>query len=92
MNIGTVRFIVVTEGLQCNHLPVQIDASATEHQANREDGAQYQLNLFDRTGEGDQFHQVFVMETKSVHLKEFADTAYKRSVFDICSQHAKKAD
>ena len=149
LDAGTVRFIVVTEDLQCSRLPVQIDAPATERQANREDGAQYQLNLFDRTGEGDlnglenkvatyldrqarlffwyrnrsrkdyyvqgwrpqriyadfiltlkpnepdqddQFHQVFVVETKGVHLKESADTAYKRSVFDICSEHAKKTD
>ena len=149
LDAGTVRFIVVTEDLQCNRLPVQIDAPATERQANREDGAQYQLNLFDRTSEGDlnglenkvatyldrqarlffwyrnrsrkdyyvqgwrpqriyadfiltlkpdepdqddQFHQVFVVETKGVHLKESADTAYKRSVFDICSEHAKKTD
>ena len=149
LDAGAVRFIVVTEDLQCNRLPAQIESPATERQANREDGAQYRLNLFDRTGEGDlnglenkvatyldrqarlffwyrnrarkdyyvqawkpqriyadfiltlkpdepnaddKFHQVFVVETKGVHLKESADTAYKRSVFDICSEHAKKTD
>ena len=35
---------------------------------------------------------MFVVETKGVHLKESADTAYKRSVFDICSEYAKKTD
>ena len=38
----------------------------------------------------DEFHQVFVMEMKGVHLKDSADTNYKRSVFDLCSEHAKK--
>ena len=46
----------------------------------------------DEPNQDDEFHQVFVVETKGVHLKETADTAYKRSVFDICSEHAKKAD
>ena len=149
LDAGTARFIVVADDLQCNRLPAQIEAPATERQANREDGAQYQLNLFDRTGEGDlnglenkvatyldrqarlffwyrnrarkdyyvqgwkpqriyadfiltlkpdepnaddEFHRVFVVETKGVHLQESADTAYKRSVFDICSEHAKKTD
>ena len=40
----------------------------------------------------DDFHQVFVVETKGVHLKAAEDTEYKRSVFDICSDHARKAD
>ena len=40
----------------------------------------------------DPFHQVFVMETKGVHLKRTEDTDYKRSVFAICSEHARKAD
>ena len=40
----------------------------------------------------DEFHQVFVMETKGVHLKQFEDTDYKRSVFDICTEHARKTD
>ena len=40
----------------------------------------------------DPFHQVFVVETKGLHLKEAADTEYKRSVFDICSVHATRRD
>ena len=41
---------------------------------------------------GDEFHQVFVMETKGVHLKQSEDTDYKRSVFDVCTEHAKKTE
>ncbi len=146
---GTMRFIVVTDDLAFNRLPSRIDTPKTERQANREDGGQYQRNLFEYTGEGelnslenkvatyldrqarlffwyrnrarkdyfvqgwkprriyadfiltlepnepnadDEFHQVFVMETKGVHLKAAEDADYKRSVFDICSQHAKKTD
>ena len=46
----------------------------------------------DEAGADDGFHQVFVVETKGVHLKEAEDTEYKRSVFDICSEHARRAD
>ena len=46
----------------------------------------------DEPDTGDAFHRVFVIETKGVHLQQSADTAYKRSVFDICSEHARKAD
>ena len=45
----------------------------------------------DEPGADDDFHQVFVVETKGVHLKGAEDTEYKRSVFDICSKHARKA-
>ena len=38
----------------------------------------------------DEFHQVFVVETKGLHLKDSSDTTYKRRVFDICSEHATK--
>ena len=38
----------------------------------------------------DGFHRVFVVETEGVHLKDSEDTEYKRSVFDICGQHARK--
>ena len=38
------------------------------------------------------FDQVFVVETKGVHLKGAEDTEYKRSVFDICGEHARKTD
>ena len=146
---GIMRFIVVTDDLEFNRLPAQIESPTTERQANREDGSQYQGNLFEVTGEGDlnglenkvatyldrqarlffwyrnrarkdyfvqgwkprriyadfiltlkpdepnvddEYHQVFVMETKGVHLKEAEDTAYKRSVFDVCSAHARKTD
>ena len=46
----------------------------------------------DEPGADDGFHRVFVVETKGVHLKASADTKYKRSVFDICSEHARRAD
>lgn len=46
----------------------------------------------DEPGAHDGFHQVFVVETKGVQLKAAAGTEYKRSVFDICSEHAQKAD
>ena len=46
----------------------------------------------DEPGVDDGFHQVFVVETKGVHLKASEDTDYKRSVFDICSEHARRAD
>ena len=149
LDAGTMRFIVVTDELSFNRLPLQIESPKTERQANRDDGSQYQRSLFERTGESDlnslenkvatyldrqarlffwyrnrarkdyfvqgwkprriyadfimtlepdepnvddEFHQVFVMETKGIHLKDSADTNYKRSVFDICSQHAKKTD
>ena len=149
LDAGTMRFIVVTDDLRFNRPPQRVELPATERQANREDGSQYQLGLFERVSEGelnglenkvatyldaqarlffwyrnrarkdyfvqgwkpqriyadfiltlqsdepnqdDEFHQVFVVETKGVHLKEAEDTAYKRSVFDICSEHARKAD
>ena len=46
----------------------------------------------DEPNADDPFHQVFVVETKGIHLKDSPDAAYKRSVFDICSAHAKKTD
>ena len=46
----------------------------------------------DEPDRGDEYHQVFVVETKGLHLGQSADTAYKRSVFDLCSRHAKKQD
>ena len=145
---GDMRFLVVAEDLDFNRLPAEIEAP-TARQANREDGASFQRNLFDITTEDelngfenkvatyldgqarlffwyrnrarndyyvqgwkprriyadfivtlrdedaadeDGFNEVFVVETKGVHLREAADTEYKRSVFDICSEHARKAD
>ena len=46
----------------------------------------------DESGADDGFHQVFVVETKGVHLKGSEDTEYKRSVFDICGEHARRTD
>ena len=146
---GTLRFLVVADDLQRNRLPRKIEAAQSGKQANREDGGQYLLNLFERTheddlnglenkvatyldrqerlffwyrnrarkdyyvqgwkrsriyadfiftlrpdepGAGDPYHRVFVVETKGLHLKQSADTEYKRSVFDICSEHARKTD
>ena len=149
---GTMRFLVVTDDLALNRLPRTIDTTMGK-QANREDGGQYLLNLFERTHEDelnglenkvatyldrqerlffwyrnrarkdyyvqgwkrgriyadfiftlrpdeadaarerrDEYHQVFVVETKGIHIKRSADTAYKRSVFDICTEHASRTD
>ena len=43
-------------------------------------------------GDDDGFQKVFVVETKGVHLKASEDTEYKRSIFDICGEHARKTD
>ena len=43
-------------------------------------------------GADDSFQKVFVVETKGVHLKASEDTEYKRSIFDICGEHARKTD
>lgn len=40
----------------------------------------------------DDFHKVFVVETKGVHLSGSEDSEYKRTVFDICSKHAGETD
>ncbi len=148
LDAGTMRFLVVADDLGSGRLPRTIETAAGR-QANREDGGQYRLNLFERTneddlnglenkvatyldrqerlffwyrnrarkdyyvqgwkrgriyadfifalkpdepGRGDEYRQVFVVETKGLHLGRSADTAYKRSVFDLCSRHAKKKD
>lgn len=145
---GTMRFLVVTNDLEFNWLPKSINTGNLK-QANREDGGQFLLNLFDRTNEDelnglenkvatyldqqerlffwyrnrarkdyfvqgwkrgriyadfiftlrsdepdtdDAFHQVFVVETKGLHLRNYADTDYKRSIFDICTEQAAKKD
>jgi type III restriction enzyme len=41
---------------------------------------------------GAPYHDVFVIETKGLHLKLNADTNYKRSVFNICTERAKKRE
>ena len=45
-----MRFLVVTDDLGFNRLPRSIE-TARGRQANREDGGQYRLNLFERTNE-----------------------------------------
>ena len=147
LDAGTMRFLVVTDDLEFNRLPREIHTDKGK-QANREDGGQYLLNLFERTNEDelnglenkvatyldqqerlffwyrnrarkdyfvqgwkrgriyadfiftlrpeepdvdDHFHQVFVMETKGV-FRQPADTDYKRSVFDLCTEHASRKD
>ncbi len=145
---GVMRFIVVADDLTFNRLPQRIETPRAR-QANREDGGQYERNLFDLTTEeelnglenkvatyldtqarlffwyrnrarkdyyvqgwkpgriyadfiltlkpdepdvGDEYHRVFVVETKGVHLGRSEDTDYKRSVFDVCSEHARKTN
>ena len=145
---GVMRFIVVADDLTFNRLPRRIETPRAR-QANREDGGQYERNLFDLTTEeelnglenkvatyldtqarlffwyrnrarrdyyvqgwkpgriyadfiltlkpdepdlGDEYHRVFVVETKGVHLGRSEDTEYKRSVFDVCSEHARKTN
>ena len=46
------------------------------------------VNLRRTTGSA----QVFVVETTDVHRKEAEDTEYKRTIFDFCSEHARRAD
>ena len=50
LDSGIMRFLVVTNDLKFNRLPQAI-STVNAKQANREDGGQYQLNLFDRTNE-----------------------------------------
>jgi type III restriction enzyme len=46
----------------------------------------------EHTEKNDPYHDVFVIETKGLHLKLNADTNYKRSVFNVCTEHAKKRE
>lgn len=41
---------------------------------------------------GDGYHRVFVVETKGVHLGQAESTEQKHSIFDVCSEHARRAD
>ena len=52
LETGEMRFIVAAEELGFNRLPRQIK-TAPGRQANRVDGSQYLLNLFDRTDENE---------------------------------------
>ncbi len=46
----------------------------------------------DGPGDEERFGDVFVLETKGLHLKQSEDTDYKRCVFNTCSELAKQAD
>lgn len=46
----------------------------------------------EHSSDEDPYHDVFVIETKGLHLKLNADTNYKRSVFNVCTEHAKKRE
>ena len=46
----------------------------------------------ENTDPANPYHEVFVVETKGLHLKLNADTNYKRSLFNICTEHASKRD
>jgi len=141
--------MVVTDDFGFNRLPRKVAAQAKQKKANREDGNQFELSLFDFVAEDDlnglenkvatyldkqerlffwyrnrtrrdfyvqgwkrhrifadfiftlqpeeeksrdEFHKVFVAETKGMHLKRTADTDYKRGVFNVCNEHAKKKE
>lgn len=174
---GVMRFLVVADDLTFNRPPTEVEVGRGR-QANRTDGSQFALNLYERTGEdelnaletkvatyldqqarlffwyrnrsrkdyyvqgwkprrvyadfvfalkaeahdpmGGQdiadgrgteeshgaearsvaagqndrggFGNVFVLETKGLHLKQSEDTEYKRSVFNTCSELAKQRD
>ena len=57
----------------------------------------FALKAESREGEAERgddkgFGDVFVLETKGLHLKQSEDTDYKRSVFDTCSELAKQKE
>lgn len=151
---GVMRFLVVADDLTFNRPPSEVEIGSGK-QANRTDGSQFVLNLYERTSEEDLnaleakvatyldqqarlffwyrnrsrkdyyvqgwkprrvyadfvfalkaegqegeaersddkgFGNVFVLETKGLHLKQSEDTDYKRSVFDTCSELAKQKE
>ena len=151
---GVMRFLVVADDLTFNRPPAEVEIGSGK-QANRTDGSQFVLNLYERTSEEDLnaleakvatyldqqarlffwyrnrsrkdyyvqgwkprrvyadfvfalkaegqegeaersddkgFGDVFVLETKGLHLKQSEDTDYKRSVFDTCSELAKQKE
>ncbi|HYG21235.1 MAG TPA: hypothetical protein VEH04_00525 [Verrucomicrobiae bacterium] len=49
--------------------------------------ADFIFTLRDDEGSKEAFREVFVAETKGLHLKGSADSEYKRSVFDVCNDH-----
>lgn len=146
---GQMRFMVVTDELGFNRPPRKVMAPAGQKRANRDDGGQFELDLFgfipedelngleqsvatyldkqerlffwyrnrarhdyyvqgwkrnrifadfiftlkpDEPGKDDTYHQVFIAETKGMHLKKTTDSDYKRSVFDVCNRHAKRKE
>lgn len=44
------------------------------------------------TSDKNKVKDVYIIETKGLHLKESEDTNYKRSVFNICNQESKKSN
>ena len=154
---GVMRFLVVTDDLDFNRPPSKVEIGRTR-QANRPDGSQFRLSLYERTSEEEMntletkvatyldqqarlffwyrnrsrkdyyvqgwkpqrvyadfvfalkaegqegqddeaersddkdFGDVFVFETKGLHLKQSEDTNYKRSVFSTCSEMAKQRE
>jgi len=154
---GVMRFLVVTDDLDFNRPPSKVEIGRTR-QANRPDGSQFRLSLYERTSEEEMntletkvatyldqqarlffwyrnrsrkdyyvqgwkpqrvyadfvfalkaegqegqddeaersddkdFGDVFVLETKGLHLKQSEDTNYKRSVFSTCSEMAKQRE
>ena len=46
----------------------------------------------DEPSNAERFGDVFVLETKGLHLKQSEDTDYKRCVFNTCSELAKQSD
>ncbi len=154
---GVMRFLVVTDDLDFNRPPSKVEIGRAR-QANRPDGSQFRLSLYERTSEEEMntletkvatyldqqarlffwyrnrsrkdyyvqgwkpqrvyadfvfalkaegqegqddeaersddkdFGDVFVLETKGLHLKQSEDTNYKRSVFSTCSEMAKQRE
>jgi type III restriction enzyme len=46
--------------------------------------------IFTDKSNGNGFNQVFVVETKGMHLKEYEDTKYKRELFALCNERSKE--
>ena len=73
LETGEMRFIVAAEDLGFNRLPRQIK-TAPSRQANREDGGQYLLNLFDRTDENELENRVatFFLNQHSTNRNDYS--------------------
>jgi len=46
--------------------------------------------LADHDGDGEDLRRVYVIETKGLHLKSADDTAYKRSMFEVCNEQSRQ--